>query len=194
MSKLEVKVLTKALRKEGFLDLSRGFSRTSSSPGIFGSTAVVWGLFGNKQQWVGMVPGSRKPRANLGWVGRRGMERRRQQRWGWGRGWSSSGSFSWLSELEGTVSRCLLKGELCGLFLPPRAGFSRDTETGEIRVAEQGACRHGIREQRQGRAGSWGFYWPLQRPPGGEATTLATKPCPFSTNSWHSRGPGMTKH
>lgn len=28
--------------------------------------------------------------------------------------------------------------------MPPRAGFSRDTEAGEIRVAEQGAGRCGI--------------------------------------------------
>lgn len=48
MSKLEVKVLTKALRKEGRLDLGRVFSRISSSPGIFGSAAALWGLFGNK--------------------------------------------------------------------------------------------------------------------------------------------------
>lgn len=47
-------------------------------------------------------------------------------------------AFSWLSELGGgidsiipqmTVSGCLLKGEpctqLCGLFLPPKAGFSK---------------------------------------------------------------------
>lgn len=69
MSKLEVKVLTKALRKEGCLDLGRALSRTSSSPGIFGSADVVWGLFGNKQQWVGMEPGSRRSRASLGWAG-----------------------------------------------------------------------------------------------------------------------------
>lgn len=78
MSKLEVKVLTKALRKEGCLDLGRGFSRTASSPGIFGSAVAVWDLFGNKQQWVGMAPGSRRPRASLGWAGRRGMGRKRQ--------------------------------------------------------------------------------------------------------------------
>lgn len=41
MSKLEVKVLTRAHRKEGFWDLGRAFSRTSSSPGIFCSNAAV---------------------------------------------------------------------------------------------------------------------------------------------------------
>lgn len=41
MSKLEVKVLTRAHRKEGFWDLGRVFSRTSSSPGIFCSNAAV---------------------------------------------------------------------------------------------------------------------------------------------------------
>lgn len=79
MSKLEVKVLTKALRKEGFLVLGRAFSRTSSSPAIFGSGAAVWGLFVNKQWWVGMVPGSRRPRASLGWSGRRRMGRKQWQ-------------------------------------------------------------------------------------------------------------------
>lgn len=39
------------------------------------------------------------------------------------------------------------------------------------------------REQRQGRDGSWGFYWPLQRPQGREATIQVFKPCPFPTNS-----------
>lgn len=46
VSRLEVKVLTRAHRKEGFWDLGRAFSRTSSSPGIFCSTNAAWGLFG----------------------------------------------------------------------------------------------------------------------------------------------------
>lgn len=46
MSKLEVKVLTNAHRKEGFLDLGWALSRTSSSLGTFCSLAAAWGLFG----------------------------------------------------------------------------------------------------------------------------------------------------
>lgn len=161
MSKLEAKVLTKALRKEGFfLVLGRALSRTSSSPEIFGSTAVVWGLFMNKQQWVGMVPGFRRPRASLGWSGRRRMGKEEAARAGVKVGEGAVAALSWLSELEvgnrqhhspddslqvlteerrenhvpsSVVSSCL-----------PELASVRDTESGEIRGAEQGAGKHGM--------------------------------------------------